>query len=78
MEKLTFYYDEEGDILEISTGKPKDAISTEIGDDILERFDAKTKKIVGFTILNFKKRFTKLKGAAAEFPIPIKAEFLPA
>ena len=78
MEKLTFYYDEEGDILEISLGKPKEAISNEIGNDILERFDAKTKKIVGFTILNFKKRFAKQKGTAMEFPIPIRAEFLPA
>ncbi len=77
MEKLTFYYDDKGDILDISVGKPRKAISNEIGDDILERIDPETKKIIGFTILNFKKRF---KGNKTEqsFPIPIKAEFLPA
>jgi len=77
MEKLTFYYDEEGDILDISLGKPKKAISAEVSDDIIERLDVKTKKIVGFTILNFQKRF-KNKADKQAFPIPIRAEFLPA
>ena len=77
MEKLTFYYDDEGDILDIAAGKPKKAVSKEIGDDNVERVDLETKKIVGFTILNFKKRFKAKKGEQA-FPIPIKAEFLPA
>ena len=77
MEKLTFYYDDEGDILDISVGKPKNALSNEIGDDVIERVDLETKKIVGFTILNFKKRF-KGKKSGQEFPIPISAEFLPA
>ena len=77
MEKLTFYYDEKGDILDISLGKPKKAISTDVGNDVIERLDAKTNKIVGFTILNFQKRF-KNKADKQAFPIPIRAEFLPA
>ncbi len=77
MEKLIFYYDDEGDMLDISVGKPRNAISNELGDDIIERVNPETKQIIGFTILNFKKRFKGGKGAQA-FPIPIKAEFLPA
>ena len=75
-ENLTFHYDAEGDILDVSVGKPKKALSVEVGDDVLERVDQQTKKIVGFTILNFKKHFSK--SGENEFRVPIKADFLPA
>ncbi len=71
-EKLRFWFDEEGDILDISIGKPKKAISKGVGDDILVRVSPKTNKVVGFTILNFTRRF---KGRHAErgMQIPIRA-----
>lgn len=56
MEKIMFFYDKEGDVLDISIGKPIKAISKEVGDDIVDRLDPKTNKIVGFTILNLKRR----------------------
>lgn len=60
MEKaLNFSYDKEGDILDISLGQPKKAISEEISDDFFVRLEPKSKKIVGFMILNFEKRFDK-------------------
>lgn len=49
-EKLNFYYDKDGDVLDISVGKPKKAISEEISEDFFVRRDMKTKKIVGFMI----------------------------
>lgn len=55
--KLKFFFDKEGDILDIAVGKPKKAISREIGNDVVVRLDPKTMEIVGFTILNFEKRF---------------------
>ncbi len=55
--KLKFFFDKEGDVLDIAIGKPKKAISKEIGNDVVVRIDPKTKEIVGFTILNFEKRF---------------------
>jgi len=70
MEKMTFFYDEEGDVLDISIGKPKKAISQEIGNDIIIRKDQKG-NVVGFTILNFQKRAEVEKG----FKIPIEAKF---
>ncbi len=70
--KLKFFFDKKGDILDIAVGKPKEAISREIGNDIVVRVDPKTKEIVGFTILNFQKRFEhKEKGET----LPITATF---
>ncbi len=71
-EKLRFMFDEKGDILDISIGKPKKAISKQLEDDILVRISPKTKKIIGFTILNFRKRFKESK-SAKEINTPIKA-----
>lgn len=70
MEKMKFFYDEEGDVLDISIGKPRKAISEEIGNDIILRKDKKG-TIIGFTILNFEKRSEAERG----FNIPIEARF---
>lgn len=69
--RLMFFFDKEGDVLDISIGKPKKAISKEIGNDIVVRTDPKTKEIVGFTILNFERRFEKLK-SEEEISVPLK------
>ncbi len=55
--KLKFFFDKKGDVLDIAIGKPRKAISKEIGNDVVVRIDPKTKEILGFTILNFEKRF---------------------
>ena len=70
MEKMRFFYDEEGDVLDISIGNPKKAKSQEIGNDIVVRKDSKG-KVIGFTILNFQKRAEVEKG----FNVPIEAKF---
>ena len=67
---MRFFYDDEGDVLDISIGKPRKAKSEEIGNDIIVRKD-KRGKVVGFTILNFEKRSEKEKG----FNIPVEAKF---
>ncbi|MBS4029552.1 MAG: hypothetical protein KGZ58_13065 [Ignavibacteriales bacterium] len=71
-QKLNFAYDLEGDILDISIGKPMKAISNEIADDFFVRVHPRTKRIVGFSVLNFKKRTAKQKG---EITVPIHTEF---
>ena len=70
MEKMTFFYDEEGDTLDISIGEPKNATSEEIGNDVIVRKD-KSGRIVGFTILNFERRSESERG----FNIPVEASF---
>ena len=72
-EGLRFSFDKEADVLDISIGNPKKAISREIEDDFFVRFDPKTQKVVGFSILNFEKWFISAKNKKL---IPIKADFL--
>ena len=78
MEKkeLIYSYDKKRDVLYVSVGEPQEAISSEIEDDIFINRNPKTKKIVGFTIINFQKKFTKSKKRKfLSFHIPIHAEF---
>lgn len=74
MEKrgLSFSYDKRADVLYISVGKPKKAISREIQDGILIRFEPKTKRIVGLTIIDFTARFKTTK--TKSIPITLEAE----
>ena len=71
-ETLRFAYDREGDILDIALGRPRRAISREIEDDVFVRIDPKSKKVIGFSILNFTKWFKDLDDSR---PIPITAQF---
>ena len=68
--KLKFFLDEKGDVLDVTVGKPQPAISEEIGDDIIIHKNDKG-EIVGFTVLNFIKRFKKL-GDTREVPVTAK------
>lgn len=49
-------YDREADVLYLSVGSPRPAISRELGDDVLLRLDAETGQVVGLTILNLSTR----------------------
>lgn len=69
-EKLRMFFDKKGDVLDISLGEPREAISKEIGDDILMRIDPETSEVLGFTILNFEKRFERTK--VEIFPLTAK------
>jgi uncharacterized protein YuzE len=73
--KLYHYYDQEADILYSSQGKPsaKD-ISQEAEEDVVLRLDPKTRKVRGFTILNFNRR---LKNKQSPVSLPIEARLLP-
>lgn len=58
MDKVTqLFYDAEGDVLYLSIGEPRPAISQEVGDDVLLRIDPNTGEIVGMTVLNLSSRF---------------------
>ena len=59
--RLKFFFDREADILYLSVGNPRPAISKEVGADILVRMDPKSHRVVGCTILNLTKRFGKMR-----------------
>jgi uncharacterized protein YuzE len=49
-------YDHEADVLYLTVGQARRAISQEIGDDVLLRIDPDSHEIVGVTILNLSTR----------------------
>ncbi len=55
-EKIILDYDEEADILYLSFGEPRSAITEEMG-NIGVRVDPKTNEIVGLTVIEFLKTF---------------------
>ncbi len=69
---MKIFYDRKGDVLYISIGLPREAISRETGDEILIRMDPTTQEIVGFTILNFAERFSNVQEERA---VPVTAQF---
>lgn len=56
MEKIEFDYDEEADVMYMSFGEPKEAVTEEVG-NIGIRIDEKSKEVVGLTIIEFMKTF---------------------
>ncbi|HLC75446.1 MAG TPA: DUF2283 domain-containing protein [Candidatus Nanoarchaeia archaeon] len=56
MKKITLDYDGEADVLYITFGEPKEALTEEVN-DIGVRFDRKTNEIVGLTVMDFMERF---------------------
>ena len=60
-ENLRMAYDKQCDILDLSLGEPREAISKEIEDDLFIRVDPETNEIVGISILNFEKWFKNVK-----------------
>jgi uncharacterized protein YuzE len=74
-EKLTeLFYDQAGDVLYLSVGKPRPAISQELGDDVLLRVDPETHEIVGLTVFNLATRFGDLKQPKT---LPVHLDFHP-
>ncbi len=60
MGKMNIWFDEEGDFLEITSVPSKKGFFKDVGNDIWERVGSNG-EVLGFAILNFKKRFEKSK-----------------
>ncbi len=59
-QEMSIYYDEEGDLLEISMGDISNCYFDNIGGGIFKITDKETKKVKGILIHNFKKRSKSL------------------
>ncbi|MBI2657137.1 hypothetical protein HYX08_00410 [Candidatus Woesearchaeota archaeon] len=68
---MRVYYDEEGDFLEISAGKPSKCIASELGNGVFIRKDEKSEEVKSIGILNFKKRTKDLKDIKVEIPVEV-------
>jgi len=67
----TIFYDREADVLYLTMGEPQEAVSRELGNDMLLRVHPTTGEVVGLTMLNFASRFTNL---SHEQPLPVRME----
>ena len=56
---LSWEYDEDGDVLYISVGEPRPAVTVDLGESVLARYDENEQKLVGITILNVGKRLAE-------------------
>lgn len=70
------FYDREADVLYLSIGEPRRAVSCEIGDDVLLRVDPETDAVVGLTIMNLSSRFSEIE-APQSLPVSIDLRELP-
>ena len=55
---VEFDYDEEVDVLYVSFGKPSKAISEDLGNGVILRYNEENDNIVGMTLIGIKKRST--------------------
>ena len=68
---MRVYYDEEGDFLEISAGKPSKCIASELGNGIFLRKDEKSEEVKSIGTLGFKKRAKDLKDIKLDIPVEV-------
>lgn len=68
---MRLYYDEEGDYLEISVGKPTKCHASEIKPGVFLRIDEKTKEVKSVGVLGFKQRAKKLNDIKLYLPLEI-------
>ena len=68
---MNVYYDEKGDFLEISIGKPAKCYAEEVEPGIFLRKDEKTKEVRSISIISFKKRSKDMKDIKLDLPVEI-------
>jgi hypothetical protein len=70
-------YDKKRDVLYVSVGHPQDAISREVQPGIFVHLHPRTRKVVGYTLLDFQRRASRTarKAKAPAFAIPVQASF---
>jgi len=55
---LKISYDKDADVLYVSIGPPKPAICETLDNGVVVRYNESTNKVIGFTIIDFAKRFS--------------------
>jgi len=55
-QKIDWEYDEEGDVLYLSIGRPRKATAVDIGQGVIVRYDERKKEVVGLTVLGVRSK----------------------
>ena len=58
-DRVDWAYDEAGDVLYLSIGRPRKATGVDIGQGVVVRYDEKKRGVVGLTILGVRARLIK-------------------
>lgn len=74
---LIYSYDKKRDVLYVSVGPPQEAISREVEPGIFVHLHPRTRKVVGYTLLDFQRRASRTgkKSEISAFTIPVQASF---
>ena len=56
---LTWEYDREADVLYVAVGDPRPAVSVDLGEGVLARYDAERNEFVGLTVLGLRARLMR-------------------
>lgn len=74
---LIYSYDKKRDVLYVSVGHPQDAVSREVQPGIFVHLHPRSRKVVGYTLLDFQRRASRTgkKAQALPFKIPVQASF---
>ncbi len=70
-EQMRVHYDEEGDFLEISIGKPTQCYAEEIEPGVFLRKDEKTDEVKSIGILRFKQRSKDIQDIELKLPVKL-------
>ena len=58
-ESVSWDYDEEADVLYLSLGEPRPALSVDLGEGLVARYDQEEGEVVGLTVIGFRERLAK-------------------
>jgi uncharacterized protein YuzE len=67
--ELKMSYDRDADVLYCSFGEPQEAISVEADEGIIVRHNPETNEVVGYTVVNFFKRFADRPNKSVSVPL---------
>jgi uncharacterized protein YuzE len=74
-ESLRIGYDREADVLYLSLGEPRKGMEyREVGNGIILRTDPATGKVIGLTVVDFVRNFSRVAQIAR---VPVTGEFIP-
>ena len=69
---IRIFYDQEADVLYVTRGEPEYTDYVEYNDDVILRFEPGTKRLVGFTLIDFSQHFAKQK---PDISLPFEIDF---
>lgn len=69
---MKIFYDREADVLYITCGTPEFTNYVEHSEDVILRLDPETKRLIGFTIIDFSHYFAKQE---ADITLPFGVDF---